>query len=90
MSKCNTISIAVNLRFTIIGGSTYAKLLHQVSHKLNRLYCYELYRNKTTNTNAHDYIIESDLYTTLHRDVVVKIFMAILSGRGSRGPPKPF
>jgi len=25
----------------------------------------------------------------LHRDVVVKIFMAILSGRGSRGPPRP-
>jgi len=59
-------NIIVNLRFTIIKGPTYSKPLHQVSHNLNRLYCYELYKNKTTNTNAHNYIIESDLYTTLH------------------------
>jgi len=46
-------------------GGGNAKLLHQVSHKLNRLYCYELYRNNTNNINTH-YYIESDMHTTLH------------------------
>jgi len=60
-------NIVVNFRFTIItiSGSTYAKLLHQVSHKLNTLLL-PIIQKITTKINTHDYIIESDLYTTLH------------------------
>jgi len=34
----NAATTVVNLQFTIISGSTYTKLLHQVSDDLNRVY----------------------------------------------------
>jgi len=89
-----------SVKFTInqyINGYQLIKMEYLILVKYILDSC-KIYTNNNESVECEEHVFDKSVYwgVTLNeqvsiivdRDVVVKIFMAILSGRGSRGPPR--